>query len=226
MSTVKSRPLNLRLNRSWLWKGALVLAILAAFWIYRESKFSSYGTHHELVGTQATELGLPLFGNEEASLRLADYRGQVVLIDFWATWCGPCKRQMPRLRHVGGYFQNDDFALITVNVDEESRKRRGLIHRYLRANHIPFAVGLGDHKDQVTYDAIRIPTMILVGRDGTIRRHFGGMTTATHLKKAIATELQRPFDDTAENDTAENDTAENATSEPHDARSAARDTAP
>lgn len=215
MSTVKSRPLKFNPDRSWLWKGALLVALLAAFWFYRESKFASYGTHHELVGTQATELGLPLFGNEDEALRLEDYRGQVVLIDFWATWCGPCKRQMPRLRHVGGYFQNDEFALITVNVDEENRKRRGLIHRYLRANHIPFAVGLGDHKDQVTYDAIRIPTMILVGRDGTIRRHFGGMTTATHLKKAISAELSRPYDASA-----------SATPEAHDALAVTREAAP
>lgn len=141
MSTIQHSPSNFRITKSFLIKAGVVLAVAIAFLAYRESKFRSYGTHHEMVGEPAPDFALPLFGEEELDLRLSEYRGKVVLIDFWATWCGPCKRQMPRLRHVSGYFLDDDFEIITVNVDEENRKRRGLIHRYMHSNHLSFPVG-------------------------------------------------------------------------------------
>lgn len=191
MSTIKPPKSSWRFTSSTWIKIGVALAVVAAILVYRESKFKTFGTHHALVGQTAPDFSLPLFGSKDEELRLSDYRGQVVLIDFWATWCMPCKRQMPRLRHVGGYFSGEEFEIITVNVDDESRKRRGLIARYLNHNHIKFPVGLDDHKVQMTYEAERIPTMILVGRDGTIRRVFGGVTTATHLKKAIRMELNR-----------------------------------
>jgi len=191
MSTIKPPKTSWRFTSSTWIKIGVAVAVLAALLVYRESKFKTYGTHHELVGQPAPDFSIPLFGSEDEQLNLLDYRGQVVLIDFWATWCMPCKRQMPRLRHVGGYFADEDFQIITVNVDDEARTRRREIHQYLHHNHIKFPVGLDDHKVQMTYDAARIPTMILVGRDGTIRRYFGGMTTATHIKKAVRAELKR-----------------------------------
>lgn len=193
MSTIQRPPKMKKFTKkTWIQIGVAVV-VLVALLAYRESRFRSYGTHHASVGQLATDFELPLFGKEKegGELRLSDYRGQVVLIDFWATWCGPCKRQMKPLRHVAGYFAEEEFSLITVNVDDEARNRRGLIHRYVRENHIPFPIGLDDHKVQTTYDAARLPTMVLIGRDGTIRRFFSGVTTATHLKKAIRYELSR-----------------------------------
>lgn len=172
-------------------KIAVVLAIAAAFWSYRSYRFSVYGTSHATVGTQAPDFELPLFEAEDETLSLAEYAGDVVLIDFWATWCVPCKRQVRTLRHISGVFADENVHIISVNTDEADRTRHRKIHHFVHENYHDFPIGIDDHRVQIMYEVERLPTMILIGKDGTIRRFFRGVTPAAHLKKAIRAELKR-----------------------------------
>lgn len=173
-------------------KVVIAVAVIAAFLGYREHRFTVYGTSNAIVGEVAPAFELPLFNAQDETLKLSDYEGQVVLIDFWATWCKPCVRQVRALRHVSGVFADEDVHIISVNTDEEDRKRHRLIHKFVHANYHDFPIGIDDHRVQIMYNVERLPTMILVGRDGTIRRFFRGVTPATHIKKAIRAELKRP----------------------------------
>lgn len=166
---------------------AVVVVIVIAL-VYRQASIDAYGTQHELVGTDAPAFSLPnLHGGDD--IALADYAGKVVLIDFWATWCGPCARQVRPLRSIEGAFSPDDFQLLSVNTDDESRQRRHLIHRFYKQHVANFTTVLDDHRAQSLYGARRIPFMVLVGRDGKIKRVFTGITNRSMLERAIAREI-------------------------------------
>jgi RNA polymerase sigma factor (sigma-70 family) len=102
-------------------------------------------------------------------LRLADFRGRVVLLDFWATWCAPCLEQTPHLKAAHERFKDDErFALIGLSLDETPDPAR----RYVDANGLGWHQGfLGQDPPSPVLDAygVRgIPQILLIGPDGTV----------------------------------------------------------
>jgi peroxiredoxin len=103
------------------------------------------------------------------SLRLSDYRGKYVLLDFWATWCGPCVAETPNLKATHDAFGNDArFAMISLSLDEDTSAPK----RFARRHDITWTQGfLGDWlADPVTstYGVHGIPAIFLIGPDGKI----------------------------------------------------------
>lgn len=82
-------------------------------------------------GTLPDVAGARLDGVEE---RLSDYRGRIVLLDFWATWCGPCVAALPKLRELAAELPADRFALVLVSVDEEV----GTVTRFVEGEPMPW----------------------------------------------------------------------------------------
>jgi thiol-disulfide isomerase/thioredoxin len=103
--------------------------------------------------------------------RLADYRGKVVLVNFWATWCEPCRDEMPSIERLRASLEGRKFAVLAVNLAEpESR-----IRKFLDAVPVGFPVLL-DRDSQTTraWQAKLLPATYIVGPDGRIRyRHVG-----------------------------------------------------
>ena len=103
--------------------------------------------------------------------RLADYRGKVVLVNFWATWCVPCRDEMPSIERLRASLEGWPFAVLAVNLAEpESR-----IHKFLEAVPLRFPVLLDrDTKTTRAWQAKLLPATYIVGPDGAIRyRHLG-----------------------------------------------------
>jgi len=99
-------------------------------------------------------------------LRLGEQRGQVVLVNFWATWCGPCRQEMPHLNKLYEKYKSSGFVLLGVNVDDDSAQAAGVASKL----GVKFPV-LPDADKRVSrqYDLSAMPSTVLIDRDGRVR---------------------------------------------------------
>lgn len=100
------------------------------------------------------------------NLKLSEMRGNVVMINFWASWCGPCRQEMPLLNDLHNKYEPLGFTVLGVNVEENSSDARG----FLGNTPVDFPVLL-DNTNKVSkmYDVVAMPTTVLVDRDGNMR---------------------------------------------------------
>ena len=100
------------------------------------------------------------------NLRLQEQRGQVVMINFWATWCGPCRQEMPHLNRIYDKYRSTGFVLLGVNIDDDPRAAADLAAKL----GLRFPVLLDtDKKVSRVYDMSAMPATLLVDRDGRVR---------------------------------------------------------
>lgn len=101
-----------------------------------------------------------------SNLRLSEHRGDVILLNFWASWCGPCRQEMPLLDELQQRYQKLGFSVIGVNVDKDS----ALAAKMLRDIPVTFPVAL-DNQGTVSaeYDVSAMPTTVIIDRDGNMR---------------------------------------------------------
>lgn len=100
------------------------------------------------------------------NIRLSEYRGEVVLINFWASWCGPCRQEMPLLDELHNQYNALGFTVLGVNVEQDPYQARKL----LKDMPVSFPV-LFDDRSVVSkqYDVIAMPSTVLVDRNGNMR---------------------------------------------------------
>jgi peroxiredoxin len=108
---------------------------------------------------------------EGATHRLPDYRGKVVVINFWATWCAPCRDEMPSIQRLKDKLSGRPFVVLAVNLDEpESR-----IRKFLAQMKLDFPILLDpERKTARAWQARILPTTFVVGPDGKIRYSLVG----------------------------------------------------
>ncbi len=105
------------------------------------------------------------------NLRLEDFRGQVVMLNFWASWCGPCRQEMPLMDDLYQQYKDLGFTVLAVNVDEN----RDEAHRFLDKVPVTYPI-LYDPESQVSeqYRVQAMPTTVMIDRNGDARFvHYG-----------------------------------------------------
>ena len=100
------------------------------------------------------------------NMKLSEMSGNVVLINFWASWCGPCREEMPYLNALHKKYKSLGFTVLGVNVEEQSSNAKG----FLSNTPVDFPILL-DNKNKVSkmYNVIAMPTTVVVDRDGNMR---------------------------------------------------------
>ncbi len=136
------------------------LIVALVFSVFAASSLASSG----MEGQLAPDFALKSSTGE--NLRLSEFRGDVVMINFWATWCGPCRQEMPLLDELYSRYQRVGFSLLGVNIDDDSSRAMDMIEE-LGVN---FPV-LFDARKEVSklYEVEAMPVTVIVDRTGTVR---------------------------------------------------------
>ena len=146
---------------------APIVAYLRAFTCEYSDQFMLAGSG--LTGQVAPDFVLKSSSGE--NLRLSEYRGDVVMVNFWATWCGPCRQEMPLLDELYSRYQRVGFSLLGVNIDDDSRKAMNMIAEL----GVSFPV-LFDSRKEVSklYEVDAMPVTVIIDREGNVRHvHHG-----------------------------------------------------
>src|SRR3954464_4090760 len=121
---------------AWIW--ALVVAATAS--VITLAVVQGNGRHSKLAGKSAPEISLPLLGGGKSSIQ----QGKVTLVDFWATWCAPCRASMPRVQRLWTEYKPQGVELYSVDTDDESPDREPNVREFLLQHGLTFPVVLDD----------------------------------------------------------------------------------
>jgi peroxiredoxin len=137
-------------------------------------------------GKPAPEFRLKTFDGRAVSL--SDYRGKVVLLDFWATFCHPCVKALPELQALHAKNASRGFAVVGVTVDD----RAALERKATSQAKVGYAILQATPEVWNVYKVNALPSLILVGRDGNIIRRYGGEADKTAMLADIEHALRAP----------------------------------
>jgi cytochrome c biogenesis protein CcmG/thiol:disulfide interchange protein DsbE len=151
------RSLCFPLSRSVLLTAACCLVLTAG---------CNRGAKPSRIGTAAPDFTLP---NGAKSIRLEDYRGKIVMVNFWASWCGPCIQETPAL--VDLHHDRPDIAILGISIDEDP----GAYQRFLQRFHVDYTTVLDpEQKVAKVYGTDGWPETYIIDRKGILRRKVVG----------------------------------------------------
>ena len=152
------RAMSVKVSKRW----SLALALLLA---------AAAGSAQASVQLASNAPDFTLRSVAGTNLRLQEQRGQVVLVNFWATWCGPCRQEMPHLNRIYDKYRSAGFVLLGVNIDEDPRAAADLAAKL----GLKFPVLLdSDKKVSRVYDMSAMPATLMIDRDGRVRHIHRG----------------------------------------------------
>jgi peroxiredoxin len=158
-------------KEQWAWVAAIVLVLAggigAATHALRDELFPI------TLGSRAPSFEAVTVDTSAVKRTLADYRGKVVLLNIWATWCGPCIIEMPTLQALHREFKDTDLRVVAVSIDQPGMD--GAIREFIDKLGLTFDV-LHDTDGDITrdYQATGYPETFVIGRDGVIRKKVIG----------------------------------------------------
>jgi peroxiredoxin len=164
----------------------VVLAALTAV-CCRRAVEATGAARPALVGRTAPEFALTDLSGK--TVRLADFKDKVVLLDFWATWCAPCREEIPDFVDLQKRYAEQGFSLLGISLDEEGAE---VVKPFAQQFGINYPVVIGNTEVSAAYGGMQaLPTAFLIGRDGRILEVFVGDRARADFERAIRSALLR-----------------------------------
>jgi thiol-disulfide isomerase/thioredoxin len=113
---------------------------------------------------------LDLEGSDGGGLRIGQLKGNVVLINFWATWCGPCRMELPLLQDLYNRYSDRNFTVLAINVDSD----RSRVAPFLKRNNLSIPTYFANPAEADALTIRGIPTSFILAPDGTVEKAYFG----------------------------------------------------
>ncbi len=170
-------PQSRRFRRSFFVAAGVVLVAVLAYSV-------GAGANRRAAGSPAFQSlqQLELRTLDGHTWRLADYRGSVVLVNFWATWCPPCRMETPGLVAVANEFQPKGLAVVGVNMDEGGEEA---VREFAGKYRMPYPVGILPQDTALSGQIDSLPTTFLIDRNGQIATAYTGMVNEADLRHDV-----------------------------------------
>ncbi|PEA53371.1 thiol:disulfide interchange protein [Bacillus pseudomycoides] len=180
----------------------VVLLGLAGYAIYEQfgkekvevadDQKQSTGDEKEVIAQNGIEIGkvapdFELSKLDGTKVKLSDLKGKKVIVNFWATWCGPCQREMPDMQEFYNKYQKDVEILAVNYTASEGTDGKEKVRKFAEEKGVTFPILLDtDIKVTTTYKVLTIPTSYFVDTKGVIQDKFIGPMTVQEMEKRVA----------------------------------------
>jgi|RhiMetdeSRZDD1v2_1073273.scaffolds.fasta_scaffold00116_71 thiol-disulfide isomerase/thioredoxin len=110
-------------------------------------------------------------------------KGKVVIVDFWATWCGPCRAAIPHLMELHKTYKDKGFEVVGVSLDQQGS---AVVQSFVNQHEIPYTIAMGNQKIVNDFGGVRgIPTAFIISQDGKIYRKIVGLVPREQYEKDV-----------------------------------------
>jgi cytochrome c biogenesis protein CcmG, thiol:disulfide interchange protein DsbE len=157
----------------------LTLCAVIGYWVMPAIQ---NGPRRALLGQPAPPFDLPDLIDSGHRRRLQDFEGQVVVLDFWASWCRPCAQQSQILARVARNFSNQGVQVLGINTADDPNRARAA----LRQHALPYPSALDDAELASVYLAAGLPTLVFIDTQGQVSAWSEGVMSEDEIAQAIS----------------------------------------
>ena len=179
-------------TQSTLWTPGRIIATVIVFALIATFGYTMLsGRRDEATDTKLLLPGTPVSNSASAkvpadfdvrtldgrTIKLSNYRGKVVVMDFWATWCGPCRQETPQLARIARENRDRGVEVIGLHIDDRGRSSPEDIRKFIDSYGIGYTVGFATNEIFTSYlgtDDDTIPQTLVFARDGKLIKHMIG----------------------------------------------------
>jgi thiol-disulfide isomerase/thioredoxin len=141
----------------------------------------SGGGESESLSGGAPDFSLPAV--DGSIVKMSDYSGKVILVDFWATWCPPCQEMIPVLSRLHKAYSDKGLVILGISLDKDGL---GVLGTFVHENMIPYKVVMGDNRISNAFGGVSsIPTLYMVDREGRLVRKLTGFHSYGQLEEQV-----------------------------------------
>jgi thiol-disulfide isomerase/thioredoxin len=165
---------------------AVLIALSALFGLAIMPRLAPGGG--KLVGQVAPDVTFPVLANGDpgARMRLSDLKGQAVVLDFWATWCGPCALQAPILDRIARRHQKRGLVVLGVNVDDPPEVAKA----FASQKGLSYPIVADDARaGSMHYGVDKLPSLIVINKEGKVIAYLTGIIDEASLDEVVSAAL-------------------------------------